>query len=291
MPENRRSALQTVLAAMIDPVNQLFLHSRMLRAWGHSRGMDYHESWLAKMRRTTALVEVMLDCGETPGDRPPSDLVIGADPRAVFAADAGLARRTGAIVRSALDRCADPSATALLTEIAEAERAEHERLTRWLSGPEAGERPCDAKHLGPKPGAAPVAVSAINRVVPHMAAAVSQIFIHSLMFGRRGKAGLARRELDAALAMMYRTEALLERLLDLQGRPTGAGHGLIRIEPGADRTALEAHERIIPELRSALDSIDGLADPMTHTLFDGILRAERQERDAIALRLDSASAN
>ena len=124
-----------------------------------------------------------------------------------------------------------------------------------------------------------------------MTAAVSQIFFHSLMFGGDGKAALARRELDAALAMMYRTEALLERLLDLGGYPSGKGHGLIRIGAGPDgakRTALGAHARIIAELEPALESLDGLTDPMTHSLIDGILRAERQEWHAIGLRLDDA---
>ncbi len=296
MSVNRRKhgcgeALQAVLMAMIDPINQLFFHSRMLRAWGHPRGMDYNDFWLSQMRRATSLVEVMAGCDIRPCDRPPCDIVIGRDVRAIFTADADQSSRFVSIAADAADVSSDRDVGEVLIEIVRAEQAHHERLRAWLSGPEADERPSNAKHLGPKPGGAPVAVAAINRVLPHMTAAVSQVFFHSLMFGGDGEATLARRELDASLAMMYRTEALLERLLDLGGYPSGKGHGLIRIGAGpggAERTALEAHARIIAELEPALESLDGLTDPMTHTLIEGILRAERQELQAIELRRDSA---
>ena len=284
-------ALQAVLMAMIDPINQLFFHSRMLRAWGHSRGMDYNDFWLSQMRRAVSLVEVMAGCGVRPCDRSPCDIVIGRDVRAIFTADANQSARFVSIAAGAADVSSDTDAGEVLMEIVRAEQVHHEKLQAWLSGPEADERPSNVRYLGPKPGGASVAVAAINRVLPHMTAAVSQIFFHSLMFGGDGKAALARRELDAALAMMYRTEALLERLLDLGDYPSGKGHGLIRIgaDPdGAERTAIEAHARIIAELEPALESLDGLTDPMTHTLIDGILRAERQECHAIGLRLDDA---
>ena len=284
-------ALQAVLMAMIDPINQLFFHSRMLRAWGHSRGMDYNDFWMAQMRRATSLVEVMAGSGIRPCDRPPCDIVIGWNVRAIFTADAVQSSRFVSIAASAADVSSDTDAGKVLMEIARAEQAHHEKLQEWLSGPEADERPSNVKHLGPKPGGAPVAIAAINRVLPHTTAAVSQIFFHSLMFGGDGEAALARRELDAALVMMYRTEALLERLLDLGGYPSGTGHGLIRIgagPDGAEKTALEAHARIIAKLEPALETLDGLTDPMTHTLVDGILRAERQEWHAIARRLDDA---
>ncbi len=273
--------LQAVLAALLDPVHQLFFHSRMLRAWGHSRGMDYHEFWVAEMRRAAALVEAMARCGILPPDRPAASLTIGAGPAAIFAADAGLASRCASAARAA---AAPAHARGIVADIAEAEREFHAGLQAWMSGPEAGETASVVKHLRPREDGAGKAVCAINRVLPHMTAAVSQIFLHSLLLGCDGRREAAKRELDAAVAMMFRAEALLERLLDLGGLPAESGHGRIRITGGAKATALEAHEEIIAALEPALASLDGLSDPMTHTLFDGILLAERRERDALIER-------
>ena len=60
-------------------------------------------------------------------------------------------------------------------------------------------------------------------------------------------------------------------------------------ERSADETALVSHETIISALEKALTDIDGLIDPMTHTLIDGVLRAEHDEAATITHRLGIAS--
>jgi bacterioferritin (cytochrome b1) len=125
-------------------------------------------------------------------------------------------------------------------------------------------------------------------VLPSITSAVSQVFHHSLLFQGEGKADLAQRELDMALALMYRSEAMLERLLDLGGLPTGSGHGAIRIggsERDADRVCLAALDDMVSSLEHARAPIEGLADPTTHTLLDGIARALRDDRAVVAARL------
>ena len=281
------AALRGVLAAAIGPIDQQFLHSRMLRAWGHSKGMARNGEWIGKMRRAERLVSVLWDRGGLPAGREAEDIAVGADARAVLEADAAQTRRFAAAVETARAVCADGRAARALDGIAAAERADLAELERMLAGPEADETPTNVKHLMPKPGGAETAAAAIDGVLPAMTSAVSQIFFHSLIFGNAGRGDLAGRELDAALRMMYRAEALLERLLDLGGLPSGAGHA-IRIgegERGADETALAVHDDIVAGLDAGLATLDGLADPMTHTLFDGVLRAEREDRAAIAARL------
>ena len=61
-------ALRSVLCAMIDPINQLFLHSRMLRAWGHSLGMARDREWIEKMRRTGQLAAALHRHGASPAE-------------------------------------------------------------------------------------------------------------------------------------------------------------------------------------------------------------------------------
>ena len=281
------AALQSVLSAMIDPINQLFLHSRMLRAWGHSLGMERNMEWIAKMRRTEELAVALHRHGARPASRNARDLAIGHDAASIFAADASQTRWFVSVVEDAAADCRGDD-QALLSAIAAAERDDLDRLARWSSGPEASERPRNAKFLLPKPGGTEVAIAAINAVLPAMASCVSQIFHHSLIFRHLGQAALAERELEQALVMMYRSEALLERLLDLGGTPEGRGHGNLTIgkgPSGADEAAGATLDTLISALHAARQPVNGIVDPTTHTLLDGIARALGDDRAAITARL------
>lgn len=282
------AALQDVLDAMIDPINQLFFHSRMLRAWGHSLGMARNIEWVDKMRRTEELAVALHRYGATPLSRESRDLALGHDPASILAADAEQTRWFIGVVEEASSRCHDQDDRALLARIVSAERDDLAMLEGWLSGPEASEPRRGSKFLLPKPGGEETAIAAINAVLPAMTSAVSQVFHHSLIFRGLGQAALAERELELALVMMYRSEAMLERLLDLGGVPESRGHGKVRIGKGAcgaDEAAIAVLDDIIPALQSAREPVNGIVDPTTHTLLDGISRALRDDRAAITARL------
>ena len=92
---------------------------------------------------------------------------------------------------------------------------------------------------------------------------------------------------------MVRAEALLERLLDLGGTPDHRRHGRIIMgsaSAAAERTAHDVHNVIIAKLEGGLATLDAISDPQTHTLIDGILRAERAARQKVARRLDRMAA-
>jgi len=288
--ENDRTvqALQSVMDAMIDPINQLFFHSRMMRSWGHSLGMERNMEWIAKMQRTGTLAVILGERGAGPRSREARDLVIGQDPASILASDADQTRWFLEIVERAAESCSPAEDRKVLEGIASAEREDLVRLEGWLKGSQAHEEPRGAKFLLPRPGGAEIAISAINAVLPGMTASVSQVFHHSLIFKGKGNEDLAKRELDLALVMMYRSEAMLERLLDLGGTPAGKGHGKVMIgegERGTDEAALAAFDALIPTLDAAREPIGGTSDPTTHTLLDGIARALRDDRAVIAARL------
>jgi bacterioferritin (cytochrome b1) len=280
--------LQSVLDAMIDPINQLFFHSRMMRSWGHSLGMARNMEWIAKMQRTGTLALALRKHGAGPCSREACDLVIGRDPASILASDADQTRWFLEIVERATESCSQAEDRQVLEGIADAERADLARLEGWIRGPEAEETPKNAKFLLPKPGSTEHALNAINAVLPAMTSSVSQVFHHSLIFKGTGHEELADRELNLAVVMMYRSEAMLERLLDLGGTPDGRGHGKIMIgdgERGSDETALDAFDTLIPTLDAVRQPIVGYSDPTTHTLLDGIARALRDDRAVIAARL------
>tara|TARA_B100000676_G_scaffold312211_1_gene385321 strand:+ start:1158 stop:2099 length:942 start_codon:yes stop_codon:yes gene_type:complete len=282
------SALQSVLVAMIDPIDQLFFHSRMLRAWGHNQGMARNMEWIFKMQRTKELVGVLAGLGGVPTSRPARTLDIGADPRSIYQADAAQTRWFLEVVEGAHAQSSDEAARAVLEDILGKEWADLAVLEQALEDGSVDEEPRNAKFLLPKPGGAEAAIKAANMALATMTSAVSQIFFHSLIFDGQGRKELAERELNGALSMMYRSEALLERLLDLGGIPSAEGHGAITLhkdEQGADAAACAAHDTAISALESGLALLDGRIDPMSHSLVDGILRAERDDRAVIAARL------
>ena len=278
-----------VLAVLIDTINQSFFHSRMLRAWGHSKAMASNDHWMLQMRQASSLVEVMAACGIRPDDKPAADLVVGCDAGAVLAADAAQADRCARTAGDAAVALPGGAMRSVMNEIAASEEAHAAQLRAWREEPPEDSR--HAKHLMPKPGARPVALEALNRALRPLVAAVSQIFLHSLVFGCAGRKEDAERELIAALEAMARAEALLERLLDLGGLPDHRRHGRLVMGSGphaAERTARDIHDLIISELEAGLATLDAIADPLTHTLIDGILRAERAARRDVAQRLDQA---
>ncbi|MBC6439639.1 MAG: hypothetical protein GDA49_04360 [Rhodospirillales bacterium] len=236
------------------------------------------------MQRTKALVGVTTRLGGGPVDRDAEPITIGTTPKAIFLADAEQILGFIAAVDRVMDACADDEARATLLTIADAERADVEVLEALALGSEGIEEPANRKHLLPKMGGTDIATAAIKGTLPVMTSAVSQIFFHSLKHEHGGWEDLTERELNAALVMMYRSEALLERLLDLGGLPAGSAQGEARIgegDRGADQMALPLHNAVIASLERGLETVSGEVDPMTHTLFDSKPRSSENSQDSV----------
>ena len=281
-------ALQQVLAALIDPINQLFFHSRMLRAWGHSLGMERHREWLGKMRWALRLVEGLSAMAQLPIARDAVSLRIGADAEDILRNDLASGEEFVELIDRSIHHCDAGTARSLLQSLKEAEAADLANLESWLDGPQVSEPPRNAKFLLPKPGGDLAAIDAINSLLPMLTAAVSEVFFHSMIFAGRNQPVLAERELQSALRLMYRCEALLERLLELGGMPVADGHGRIDIgndEAAIDQVLLATHAEIEQQLAEVLPEIDGLTDPTTHTLLHGIRLAMREDLENIAKRI------
>jgi bacterioferritin (cytochrome b1) len=281
-------AVQQVLAALIDSVNQLFFHSRMLRTWGHSLGMERHREWLGKMRWAHRLVESLTAMEQLPIARDAVPLRIGADAESILRNDLALGEEFVELIDRYIRNCDEEMARSLFQSLKEAEAEDLANLESWLDGPQVSEAPRNAKFLLPKPGGELVAVDAINSLLPMLTAAVSGVFFHSLIFAGRNQPELYDRELQVALRLMYRSEALLERLLELGGVPVADGHGRIAIasdEPAIDQVLLTTHVEIEQQLSEVLPAIDGLTDPTTHTLLHGIRLATREDLEDITKRI------
>ncbi len=274
-------ALQDVLDPVIDGINQLFFHSRALRAWGITEiGRAEHREWIVKMQLAEKLVVRLSALDGTPRSRDAVDLELGSDAVSALASNRALTERLIAVLDKAIAASAgDTATTDILSKCREVEVAYLARLDEWLETPDALPRPTQAKHLMPKDGGNS-AIEAINRLMVPLTDCVSQFFYHSLVFTGWGQKDLAERELNAALDKMYRSEALLERLLDLGGAPDGRGFGHIDIgasEADIDRVSLERQKTIPPLVAAARGLVDPSDDPTTYVMIDGVLRAEESD--------------
>lgn len=274
-------ALQNVLDGVLDGINQLFFHSRALRAWGISEiGRAEHLEWVAKMQRAELLVSRLTASGGLPRSRKACDLTLAGDIEGVLRSNLALTERLidtldGAIASSG----GDDMTTGLLNDCLQSEQAYAKTLRDVLASDTLQATSRHAKYLLPK-DKGEAAIEAINRAMPVLTDAVSQCFYHSLMFDSWGQQDLGERELNAALDKMYRSEALLERLLDLGGAPDGRGFGAVQLgtnEAEIDSLSLEAQRSIPALIMASRDLVDPGLDPTTYVLIDGILRGEQAD--------------
>ena len=283
-------ALQDVLDPVVDGINQLFFHSRALRAWGISEiGRAEHREWIVKMQLAEVLVVRLSALDGTPRSRDAVDLDLGADTISALASNRALTERLIAVLDKAISASAgDTATTDILNQCRNVEVTY--RAAGWMAR-SAGcpAQPTQAKHLMPK-DAGKSAIEAINRLMVPLTDCVSQFFYHSLIFSGWGEKALAGRELNAALDKMYRSEALLERLLDLGGAPDGHGFGQFDIgksEADIDRVSLDRQKTIPPLVAAARDLVDPSDDPTTYVMIDGVLRAEEADLAARSSCVDT----
>ena len=274
-------ALQDVLDPVIDGINQLFFHSRALRAWGITEiGRAEHREWIVKMQRAEMLVVRLTALDGAPRSRDAVDLDLGSDVTSALASNRALTERLIGVLDDAIAASAgDTATTDIMNDCRKVEIAYLERLDGWLEAPDALPKPANAKHLMPKDGGKS-AIEAINRLLVPLTDCVSQFFYHSLIFDGWGDKALAERELNAALDKMYRSEALLERLLDLGGAPDGHDFGKIVIgtsEAEIDRLSLASQKTIPPRAAAARDLVDPSDDPTTYVMIEGIWRGEEAD--------------
>ena len=174
-------ALQSVLDAMLEPINQLFFHSHMLRAWGHSKATARNVEWIEKMRRARDLVQVLGEYDAHPRSRKSQNLALGRDAQTVLESDVEQTRTLIRLVDNALHHCEAGSAKDILLKILAAENKDLVELESCLAGPQAQERPHNAKHLMPKPDSIELSITSLDTVLPPMTAAVSQFFLNGLL--------------------------------------------------------------------------------------------------------------
>lgn len=136
----------------------------------------------------------------------------------------------------------------------------------------------------------PRVIELLNEALTAELTAVNQYFIASKMAADWGYAKLAKDYYDESIGEMKHAEALIERILYLDGTPNMQRLFSVRVGEGAieqfranlemERAAVERYQRGI-----ALCTEDG--DPGTRVLLEGFLRDEEHHVDEAESELDN----
>ena len=129
----------------------------------------------------------------------------------------------------------------------------------------------------------------LNRVLRNELTAINQYFLHSRMFKDWGLKALADYEFHESVDEMKHADALIRRILFLQGLPNLQDIGKLRIGEDPRETLkcdLDLEMDALPLLREAIAHCESCADYVSRDLFGSILDSEEEHVDWLETQLD-----
>ena len=135
----------------------------------------------------------------------------------------------------------------------------------------------------------PKVIEYLNCVLRNELTAINQYFLHSRMFNDWGLKALGDYEFQESVDEMKHADALIERILFLEGLPNMQHMGKLRIGENT-REMLECDLALemeaIPDLREAVEYCESCKDFVSRDLFDQILSSEEEHVDWLETQLD-----
>jgi len=129
----------------------------------------------------------------------------------------------------------------------------------------------------------------LNEVLTNELTAIDQYFVHAKMFEHWGLHKLGAQERKASIDEMKHAEALIERILFLEGVPNLQNlHKLLVGENVQEALAcdLKLEMAAHPALKSAIADCESLGDYVSRDLLRGILESEEHHIDWLEIQLE-----
>ncbi|MDA0681616.1 MAG: bacterioferritin [Proteobacteria bacterium] len=129
----------------------------------------------------------------------------------------------------------------------------------------------------------------LNRVLRNELTAINQYFLHSKMMQDWGFNTLAGKEREESIDEMKHADALIERILFLEGLPNLQDLGKLSIGedvPEILQCDLDMELDAIPDLRAGIAYCETRKDYVSRDLFNAILRSEEDHVDWLETQLD-----
>ncbi len=128
----------------------------------------------------------------------------------------------------------------------------------------------------------------LNRVLKNELTAINQYFLHAKMFADWGIHRLAEKEREGSVDEMKHADALMERILFLEGLPNLQDLGRLRIGQHTEEMLqcdLALEMEAMPTLRDAIAYCEGCGDYVSRQLFRSILDSEEEHVDWLETQL------
>ena len=135
----------------------------------------------------------------------------------------------------------------------------------------------------------PKVIAHLNKALNNELTAINQYFLHSRMFNHWGLVALGRHEYEESVDEMKHADALVGRILFLEGLPNLQDIGKLLIGETVVEILecdLSLERQAHPDLKAAIAECEQQGDYVSRELFEEILASEEEHIDWLETQLE-----